>query len=160
MARGGHGLPNVSPGPYPSTPRGQATPETAPWPSSTPSDTRRRSSMHEPPSDEIITFYFQNKPSSRSNSPAVVDQFSAQRFTTCTSANVLPPTAFGSVPISTPARCSALSSSVTSLHRRTARGGYELPLKFNLGTPCPTLLRPVGRPPLKAVYGRLWPFQG
>jgi hypothetical protein len=46
MARGGHGLPKVSPGPamiYPSTPSGWATPETAwqgkeggLWPSSTP----------------------------------------------------------------------------------------------------------------------------
>jgi hypothetical protein len=45
MARGGHGLPKVSPGPvmpFPSMPCGWATPETASWPSSTSLDTPRR----------------------------------------------------------------------------------------------------------------------
>jgi hypothetical protein len=49
MARGGHGLPKVSLGPampYPSTPYGRATPETAlQQPSSTPLDTPRHTPM-------------------------------------------------------------------------------------------------------------------
>jgi hypothetical protein len=46
--RGIHGLPKVSTGPAlpnPFTPCGWATPETALWPSSTPLDTPRRTSL-------------------------------------------------------------------------------------------------------------------
>jgi hypothetical protein len=29
-------------------------------------------------------------------------------------------------------------------------------LKFHMGLPCPTLLRPVGKPTLKQPYSRFW----